>query len=1225
MMRVFKLFTVAGLFIFGSLCAWSSNTKTEVNQVTTAVTLAEDVDYVVKSATPFGTGGSVNITNTEHAVLILEDVKPSDGITLLADHVLINGAKAQNDVNCQVKIYDHGCIIMPYARTIKPLTVYSEQNFEGDQCNDFGLENSGGFMNTLTTAKLNNRIRSFKLKRGYMVTFSLRANGRGYSQCFIAADKDLEMATLPAILDSTISSYRIFKWYDGSKKALANDTRAAACEALKVTSCYSFSLGEDRGVNCECVPHHIYEDWPSAAECGRVTYSPHLKTNNEPGNSADDHPQTVKQILDNWENLMATGMRLCSPSSHDGSLGHLREFLDSIDARGWRCDIIDLHCYWAESSFNEWSFKTQWVDRYHRPIWISEWVWGASWNTNGAFANGVSEADNAAAVQRICEKLNGWDYIERYYYWNSERDPSRLYKDGTLTAAGKYYANMHSGLGYNGKYNYAPKIPTQGSPQDLTVTYNKQTHTATLTWYEPNGEINKRHVVQRRLNESSRWEDLSDVQMEETAATYTYDDTNSAHGYQYRIYVIDVNGTTRSTKTVTALSNTLEAGDAISIGEKTLFVGGNVFINGDFDLGFYGWLNGNGEPISGQPYFQIVPVGGIDNGSYLQAYGHGTINSYFEQSIQTNFAIEPQTNYYLSVANCNSSSGGPRILLVNNDAQSIKLMLTNTDSKWISQTTSFNSEENTTLQVWLRNLNAKAQFDKLMLCRLFETQEEALADGVKCAQAKAQAFMAYNTLYADLNSELAEKIAQATTCDEIISLTNAAIKAYNNMPKLSAAITKAEALEEMHLYGDDILQEAIDLAKAAVWASDINTSLEALQDAIDTYLPLTSIDGVVKTPQFTSSSNWKVKCGTYTGGDQRTNSKDGVTFWNAWWSGLNASEGEDKTMEIQQELGTDKLNQGYSHGLYAIECKASTEHYCLSDQHAYITDGTTTSISPNLTADYFDLPTIEQEDRWQSLTTMPIYLDDNVKTTIGFIGSKQGATDNAWHEIGNTSNKGDLREGWWCATDFVLKFCPLYKKTVVPNQWGVICLPYAIHPSKDITFYQIAGVSSDYTQICVETIDEVEAGMPVIFKATTEEAVFNEYGTSVTEASEGPGNLRGYFNSARAATDYYILQEGQWNKIGSTRPTRPKYSALIRPFGTGQPVPVIADWSGETIPINGVTPEEIALASISQPFVTSENPVIYTIDGRRLDNNRQAKPGIYVISTNGKTNKIIIK
>ena len=48
------------------------------------------------------------------------------------------------------------------------------------------------------------------------------------------------------------------------------------------------------------------------------------------GNSADDTPQDVEVVLDNWQNVMRTGLRLLSESSHDGSMGHLEAFIDSI-------------------------------------------------------------------------------------------------------------------------------------------------------------------------------------------------------------------------------------------------------------------------------------------------------------------------------------------------------------------------------------------------------------------------------------------------------------------------------------------------------------------------------------------------------------------------------------------------------------------------------------------------------------------------------------------------------------------------------------------------------------------------------------------------------------------------------------------------------------------------------------------------------------------------------
>ena len=101
-----------------------------------------------------------------------------------------------------------------------------------------------------------------------MVTFSTRAKGRGYSRCFIADTEDLEFASMPAILDKSITSYRIFKWNDVGKKGLANDTRNESNNALNTSWCYSFGLGENTGVDRECVPMHVKEGWPSPASCG---------------------------------------------------------------------------------------------------------------------------------------------------------------------------------------------------------------------------------------------------------------------------------------------------------------------------------------------------------------------------------------------------------------------------------------------------------------------------------------------------------------------------------------------------------------------------------------------------------------------------------------------------------------------------------------------------------------------------------------------------------------------------------------------------------------------------------------------------------------------------------------------------------------------------------------------------------------------------------------------
>ena len=1226
MKKLFNLF-VALCLIVGAGSAATAKERVTVNQVSGTVTLTDDIDFVVTSAEPFASDAIVDITNTEHAVLILDSVRPSRALALLYAHVRIKGVRAQNSVNCQVKIYNRGAIILPYGDNCRPLTVFSGQHFEGEACNDFGLEYSGGFMNTLTEAKLNNQIRSFKLKRGYMVTFALRAGGRGYSRCFIAADGDMEIGELPVAMDKSISSYRIFKWYDTSKVGLAAaGGNTAVCQRLGVTSTYTWNQGVDMGPDVECVPHHIYEDYPSAATCGSATWSPHMKTNNEPRNPADDHPQDLNTILNNWENLMATGMRLCTPSSWDGSDywnadGFIKTFLDSIDARGWRCDIVDAHCYWPEANFAN---LGRWASTFKRPIWISEWVWGASWNHNGAFASGVTEEENAQAVERICNNLNSWNYIERYFYWNGERDPSKLDKNGTLTAAGQIYSQLNSGIGYNGLYDYVPTIPKQGAPRDLVAEYDKVEKKALLTWFEPNGEMNQGCWVERRRNEDFRWSIIAEVDLQEQGANYSFTDAEATNGCQYRIRVTDANGLDRYSAVVMAASSEMMPGDAVETDGGTKYLGGNIFVNGDFDMDAIGWINGEGQALTA-PWFQVVPKGGADNGAYLQAYGNGGINS--ESAVKTVFDVEKNTDYYFSGAVCYTNSVFCQLNLSTDGTSASKTagFFNNASGNWMTQFSVFNTEDYPKVIVAFRTLGAKTQVDRLMLCRLFDRRDEALADGWAKARQRIAAFKVYNSLYEMLNTEADQLLAysqETTSLEHLTASTDSIIAAYHLMPELQALVSRAKALEEFNLYGSHELHNAIYQAETIQTANDVFTCYQQLKTAIDVYLPMTSESGKLVNPRFADDADgWMVKCGSYTAGDQRANTRYGTTFWNAWWSGLHASEGTDKTMAVKQTV------VALDHGLYALECRASTEHYCLSDQHAFITNGTVTETSPALKADFLDLPTVTEADRWQLLTTLPVYVAESGQVTVGFEGSKQGAVDGAWHELGNSNSTGDLREGWWCATDFVLKYHPLFLDTVTVGEWGVRCFPYAARPSEGMHFYRIAGITPDHRHLCLEEMDESTAGQAFIYRSDNEHVAFLEYGEAVKSASDAPGNLRGFFKvSARVPVGYYYLTDGKWVKVTGIRPPMSDFTGIIRPFTdkNSKPVDIISDWPGLTMPIEGVTSEEMAADIEMATAQTLSADGTYTIDGMLVD-EWHLKPGLYIKVRNGIATKVIVK
>ncbi|MCF0209202.1 MAG: hypothetical protein HUK07_07095, partial [Bacteroidaceae bacterium] len=558
----------------------------------------------------------------------------------------------------------------------------------------------------------------------YMVTFSTRKEGRGYSRCFIADKEDLEFAELPTILDKTISSYRVFQWYNAKKAGIASDTRAAAIGATNSSWCYTWSTGESLLPDAECVPNHIKEDWPSPSDCGKVTYSCHLKTNNEPGNSSDPDPATVAQVLSNWENLMRTGLRLCSESSHDGTMGHLKEFIDSIDARGWRCDILDLHCYWPTGTFN----NLNWYSDYYgngRPIWISEWVWGSSWNGGKGFWEHTSDPNNcSAANQQICYDgtvpilgvLNSNSKVERYAYWNSEAAGTHIYEGSSLTKLGEYYATMDEDLGYNPKNEYIPKTPRQYNPSNLRSEYDKVNHKAILYWHEVNGEYNKEMIIECMASSSTGWQKVQIVELQEEESDYEVA-VDGKVGYKYRIKVVDANGTVRYTNIVQTVSDVVEAGDEITVGTETLYMGGNMLINGDFELGLADWTNGQGNPLS-QPYYEVIPVGGINGSAYLQTYGNSDDKT-SEQSVLKVFNLEQNGYYYAQIGARNGADKNQKISTstsMNFDLNTRAAVSATTE--WSKQGSGFKVTEDNILLVQLRSLAGKAQFDDIVVAKL---------------------------------------------------------------------------------------------------------------------------------------------------------------------------------------------------------------------------------------------------------------------------------------------------------------------------------------------------------------------------------------------------------------------------------------------------------------------------------------------------------------------------
>ena len=1235
--RIFNLLAAFLMLPAFAVFMTAANGVQTVGQVTGTVSLTAAVDYTITGETPFADGAVLDIVNTDEAVVILPGVKPSEMLEKYLKHIRINGAAAVKNSNCMVKMYADGCIILPHGTGIKPLTVYAEKGQTGKSA-QFGVSTH----QSLAGHAMNNKIQSFTLKRGYMAWFGTKSSTRdpGYNRIFIADKADITV-DLPVILCNSISALRVSQWNDASKKGYAG-WDPAYNEPLNTTWCYSWDAGINIWDDREYVTHHHHEGWPGITDVGNNGTSASILGNNEPDNTGDDREQvnSVAEVLATWPLMMATGRRLGSPAVA-GNYAWLYEFMDSIDARGWRCDFVAVHAYWY-SDWGSWNSQLSGIkNRTGRPIWITEMNYGANWTGwPGSDTNGTPEnyAIQYQHMKPIIDGLEATPWLERYAYYNWVQD-CRMVIDGNmkLTPIGEYYANKKSGMAYNSMYNVVPKLPKMKAPANIMVGYDSKTTTATITWREYNGEYNESMQVQRRVDGSSNWETIATVTPQEAAANYTYQDTGSMNGYQYRVMVVDAAGKSHYTSVRQAVLDKVEAGDAVQVNGQVRYAGGNLIPDGDFELGAAAWTDGKGAPVSQSAYFSVFPVGGVDGGAYLHARNQKRSYTIDEQALVYETDVEAGRNYYFSMALIAPifKSGGMsynpnnQLQLTGDTSGQAKKDSTvsylKTSDVWAYQEVGFNAGTYSQLHFTAANMAGLSQFDKVVLCPLFDTKDEAIAHGVVAARTKATYVSAWLADYPELQTELQEVLAITEGGNQDADLMTLELVMAGVMQgarakdSLATLIPYAEKALALNLDGHQFLQPVLERAKQADSATEYVESLAALQAVLDDYLPAIYATDVIAAPNFDKTAvGWTVKCGTYTGGDQRMNSDmAGKSCWNAWWSGQNASEGKAKTMEIRQTV------KGLAHGVYSLECKAGTQNNCLTDQHAYLVSGEDTLVSANLTYDRLDLPTVADSAKWETLMTPPVYVGDKGELTIGFVGSKQGAVDNAWKKIGDMTSTGDKREGWWCATDFALRFIPMYRTSTPEGGWGVICLPRAIKPSERMKLYHIEGILADYSALCLQEVTETEAGVPYIYYTDEAEANFYEEGETVDMPSLDDPVWGDFYGNMEAFPGEYYLENGQWHratleKTGMIWP----YTAFIP---TALEFAVYESWDGLTMPINGAAEEH---AQGIRPVLVDGQPTTapegcYTLNGLSITEEQAKQCPMYIRVKDGRAVKVV--
>ena len=141
---------------------------------------------------------------------------------------------------------------------------------------------------------------------------------------------------------------------------------------------------------------------------------------NEP-DGKEQANMTMDQILNNWPKLMQTGLRLGSPAFVRAD--SLYKFMDKALARGYRVDFMCLHSYEKRTGdyYVNTIYKPLW-DKYKIPIWVTEFAYGAPWNTT--FNDNMLSYNNGN--KDFVQKMDAAPFIERYalFAWDNPELPT---------------------------------------------------------------------------------------------------------------------------------------------------------------------------------------------------------------------------------------------------------------------------------------------------------------------------------------------------------------------------------------------------------------------------------------------------------------------------------------------------------------------------------------------------------------------------------------------------------------------------------------------------------------------------------------------------------------------------------------------------------------------------------------------------------------------------------
>jgi hypothetical protein len=572
--RLLGFFLLLSVYGFSQIVNINDSVVTANSYTSSQIILSGKSELHITASTNPLTNSTVSL-NSDNAWLFFDNIRPQAVINSYLPYILVNGNASVLKTNLRVSIYKNGTVVIPESSTYQPLKVYTGQNFQGDSASYsmFTFYNSLG--------KMDNKIRSFKLKRGYMVTFATVGDGTGYSRVYIADKADLVISAMPLLLDNCISFIRVLNWEYPSKKGWAG-SNPTEYGLVNATWRYDWSAGGSTTPLVEYVPIRQNGGWPNWSDIDSKQYVSHVLGFNEPDHTEQSN-LTVSQALAQWPDMLRTGLRIGSPACTNFSW--LYQFIDSCRAKNYRVDYVAVHAYWGGKSPANWYNDLKYIHtRTGLPIWITEWNNGANWTTEWWPSDSLQcLTKQLNDLKGILQVMDTASFIERYSIYNWVENKRAMVINGVLTPAGQYYSNDNAPMAYNKANDVVPGYVYGNPSLSLAISTNK----VSLLINDPNGDYYTGYIVEKKLD-AGTYQEIGRFQ-NTTVKTFTDTlDMNLASKVRYRIRSIFNNGL------VSAYSNE---------------VGYDITKNGDIQFGNVSVSNIGWNPVLfGKPYTAIPAI-----------------------------------------------------------------------------------------------------------------------------------------------------------------------------------------------------------------------------------------------------------------------------------------------------------------------------------------------------------------------------------------------------------------------------------------------------------------------------------------------------------------------------------------------------------------------------------------------------------------------------------------